>query len=37
MNHVVINPGPGEMGYGCKCGQRFPTQKPPTYMQPTRT
>jgi hypothetical protein len=27
MNHVVINPGPGEMGYGCKCGKRFPTKK----------
>ena len=27
MNHVVISPGPGEMGYGCKCGKRFPTKK----------
>jgi hypothetical protein len=27
MNHVVISPGPGEIGYGCKCGKRFPTQK----------
>jgi hypothetical protein len=27
INHVVISPGPGEMGYGCKCGQRFPTKK----------
>lgn len=27
-NHVVIDPGPGEMGYGCKCGvKRFPTRK----------
>ena len=22
-NHVVTDPGPGEMGYGCKCGLRF--------------
>jgi hypothetical protein len=27
MNHVVISPGPGEIGYGCKCGKRFATQK----------
>ncbi len=27
MNHVVISPGPGEIGYGCKCDKRFPTQK----------
>jgi hypothetical protein len=27
MNHVVISPGPGEIGYGCKCGKRFPTKK----------
>jgi hypothetical protein len=27
MNDVVICPGPGDMGYGCKCGKRFPTKK----------
>jgi recombination protein RecT len=26
-NHVVTDPGPGEMGYGCKCGLRFATRK----------
>ena len=27
MNHVVTEPKPGELGRGCKCGQRFPTLK----------
>jgi hypothetical protein len=28
QNHEAVNPGPGEMGYGCKgCDTRFPTKK----------
>jgi predicted nucleic acid-binding Zn-ribbon protein len=27
MNHVVTESSPGELGRGCKCGQRFPTLK----------
>jgi hypothetical protein len=27
MNHVVTEPKPGELGVGCKCGNRFPTRK----------
>ena len=27
MNHVVTEPKPGELGRGCKCGERFPTLK----------
>jgi hypothetical protein len=27
MNHALIESSPGELGVGCKCGKRFPTQK----------
>jgi hypothetical protein len=27
MNHVVTETSPGELGVGCSCGKRFPTQK----------
>jgi hypothetical protein len=27
MNHALIESSPGELGVGCKCGQRFPTRK----------
>jgi hypothetical protein len=27
MNHVVTEQKPGELGRGCKCGERFPTLK----------
>jgi len=27
MNHVVTETSPGELGFGCKCGKRFPTRK----------
>jgi hypothetical protein len=27
MNHALIESSPGELGVGCKCGQRFPTKK----------
>jgi len=27
MNHALIEAKPGELGFGCKCGKRFPTKK----------
>jgi hypothetical protein len=37
MNHVVISPGPGEMGYGCKCGKRFRPRRLPSCTRLTKT